>query len=494
MTGSNISKLKAGYPVDGTAVVSAKTEEKQKEMQEVFASMMSQVGAALNKKQDTAESGFSVSVSNQNGCKASDVQGAVSEDRDNRTNGAGADRIKKANDPKNALKEKTADGAKEAGEEVKEIVKEELSVTEEELEEAMGKLGFSVMDLLNPANLAQVVAELTGTEDMSSLLTSGEFLSVMQQCGEVTAKLAAELGISPEDLQEMLSELSESADMTIPAVDEDFGAVVKEVVSDQEPKLAETADRDMTVRNADVPEDETVIREEAEVSKEAGTQKQETFDEGEEGSKEDALTDAKQEPLQGKTQVHTTEHASFDQIAVHAQAQGETVEMNPQPQIGSYAQPVNVTEVISQIAEFVRVSVTSEASSLEMQLNPENLGKVYLHISATKEGNVTAQFAAQSEAVKEALETQLVELRQTLNQQGVKVDAIEVTVATHEFERNLEQNARQEQQQGEQQEKQQGRRSLHLNNLDELSGLMTEEEMLAAKIMQENGNSMDVIA
>ena len=31
-------------------------------------------------------------------------------------------------------------------------------------------------------------------------------------------------------------------------------------------------------------------------------------------------------------------------------------------------------------------------------------------------------------------------MRQNSNQAGVKVDAIEVTVASHEFEKNLEQN------------------------------------------------------
>ena len=93
---------------------------------------------------------------------------------------------------------------------------------------------------------------------------------------------------------------------------------------------------------------------------------------------------------------------------------------------------------------------------MEMQLNPENLGKIYLNISE-KEGVIRAQLAAQNEVVKEALETQMVELRQNLNQQGIKVDAIEVTVATHEFEQNLDGQAKQEEQAGEQMEQNQKR-------------------------------------
>ena len=89
----------------------------------------------------------------------------------------------------------------------------------------------------------------------------------------------------------------------------------------------------------------------------------------------------------------------------------------------------------------------------------------------------------------------MAELRQTLSQQGVKVDAIEVTVASHEFEQNLEQHAESEKRQGEEQEQARPtRRNLSRDSLDELSGLMSEEEVIAAQIMKDNGNSMDVIA
>lgn len=72
---------------------------------------------------------------------------------------------------------------------------------------------------------------------------------------------------------------------------------------------------------------------------------------------------------------------------------------------------------------------------------------------------------------------------------------IEVTIASHEFERNLEenqQNAAREQQ--EEQAAKTSRRNLNLNSLDEMEGAMSEEETLAAKMMSEQGNSMDVTA
>ena len=136
-----------------------------------------------------------------------------------------------------------------------------------------------------------------------------------------------------------------------------------------------------------------------------------------------------------------------------------------------------------------KISVTQAQSSIEMQLNPENLGKIYLQV-VSKEGAIIAQLAAQNEAVKEVLESQIAILKDNMNQQGMKVEAIEVTIASHEFERNLEGN--QDNPAKEQQEAEKtARRSINLNNLDGLEGLMSEEETLVAKIMQENGNSVD---
>lgn len=156
---------------------------------------------------------------------------------------------------------------------------------------------------------------------------------------------------------------------------------------------------------------------------------------------------------------------------------------------------IDTMDLLEQVAEQIRVNVSEGTSSMEMQLNPENLGKVYVNISS-KEGVIHAQLAASNEAVRAALETQVADLRQNLNQAGVKVDAVEVTVASHEFEKNLEQNQESEKQQGERQQEQSGgrRRNLNLSSLDGLSGLMTEEETLAAQMMRENGNSMDVTA
>ena len=187
------------------------------------------------------------------------------------------------------------------------------------------------------------------------------------------------------------------------------------------------------------------------------------------------------------------EHAQNMEFQVRAEQQ--TVAPEEVNKVASRT-TIDVQDIMNQITEFAKVNLSPENSSIEMQLNPENLGKVYLHIAATKEGNITAELAVSSETVKTALEAQIADLRTSLNQQGIKVDAVEVAIASHEFERNLEQNASGEEQQGSQREES-GRtagRRLFRGELDELSGLMNEEEALAAQIMKDHGNTMDVTA
>ena len=154
---------------------------------------------------------------------------------------------------------------------------------------------------------------------------------------------------------------------------------------------------------------------------------------------------------------------------------------------------VTVADIMEQFAEHTRVMLSADTTKMEMQLNPEHLGKLYLEV-VESEGVITAKLQTQSVEVKEALETQIADLKVNLNQAGVKVDSVEVTIASHEFERNLEQDANSQKQQEETRSQMAGHRNINLSELDELSGLMSEEEALVAKMMAEQGNSVDFSA
>lgn len=90
--------------------------------------------------------------------------------------------------------------------------------------------------------------------------------------------------------------------------------------------------------------------------------------------------------------------------------------------------PNQSVQIIEQIVRQMRVSVTDTTSTMEMQLNPERLGKVLLTISA-KEGMMTANFTVQTEEARLALESQMYQLRDTLEQKEIKVEAVSISVS-----------------------------------------------------------------
>lgn len=504
MTSSEVTGVKGGFSTQ--KAVTATTTKKTEKAAEAFASLMNTAG------------GYAP-VQNQTGKNKEQITVSISTD----TGKSNTAQIRQASDPTTQIRQKLSDKQEAVGDDVKDIVEEELDVTEEEVNAAMETLGLTVFDLFDPENLAKLTMELTGTEDTSALLMNENFVDLMQQIGAFETQLADQLGVSIEDLQEVLTTEDVMADPQI-------AELIPEKL--EEPDVTEMTDTSQQ-KVQDIPQDiqiadepvqtaqiaaDTVTRQPNTETARTDVTMQEQPDTGEVAQNVTVEVTAETQPdTEGEAQTgdlgagedqdmesiwenqpgDKTIESGHDQAANHifGQVTEQTMQVQPQTTASQVQTTVDVADIMNQIAEFARVNVSQDTSSIEMQLNPENLGKIYLQISTTKEGTVHAQLAAQNEAVKAALETQVAELRQTLSQQGVKVDAIEVTVASHEFEQNLEQHAESEKRQGEEQEQARPtRRNLSRDSLDELSGLMSEEEVIAAQIMKDNGNSMDVIA
>mgnify|MGYP000146521133 FL=1 len=381
---------------------------------------------------------------------------------------------------------------------VKEILKDELGVSDEQVEDAMSILGLQWMDLLNPASLSQLVTQLTGTEDACSLLMSEEFTNIMQNTDALVQSLSETLGISKDEwvaLQNQLAELTadfnETVDMADGGVQEMAPQTDATITSQDTTVMAATVQMTHTTEEAQNVQPEEEAEDAAPVIQVNASEDAQT----ENNVSEDASGEMGEPAAQSQKTKESSVNEHAQNMEFQVRAEQQTVAPEEVNKVASRT-TIDVQDIMNQITEFAKVNLSPENSSIEMQLNPENLGKVYLHIAATKEGNITAELAVSSETVKTALEAQIADLRTSLNQQGIKVDAVEVTIASHEFERNLEQNASGEEQQGSQREES-GRtagRRLFRGELDELSGLMNEEEALAAQIMKDHGNTMDVTA
>ncbi|MGN0155891.1 MAG: flagellar hook-length control protein FliK [Lachnospiraceae bacterium] len=149
--------------------------------------------------------------------------------------------------------------------------------------------------------------------------------------------------------------------------------------------------------------------------------------------------------------------------------------------------------IMNQITEAVKMTMKEDMTQMELQLHPASLGNVRVQVAA-KDGVITASFTTQNEQVKAALESQIVVLKENFEQQGIKVEAVEVTVASHAFERNLDSNENSSKDQMT--EKKKAVRRINLSNVTddfEEEGLL-EEEKIVADMMRQNGNTVDYTA
>ena len=387
-------------------------------------------------------------------------------------------------------------------------VAEQLGVSEDSVKDMMESLGLTAFDLLNPENLAQLAMQLTGETSPMDLLMNDQFQGLMQQMDQLGGQLANELELQPAQMEELIAQMDilqtpeTLTDEEMQILNDAAGqqTTADTVSTDIMPELAQTDEVQPMDKQADVFQEEPKSDEvrtqqpQAQDTKQTTEQQTDTGDADADAQTGDQMKSAQPEKMtadRSSSDVAKTQTVVQMQDTAGVPTADTVADITPET---SYVS-IDTMDLLEQVAEQIRVNVSEGTSSMEMQLNPENLGKVYVNISS-KEGVIHAQLAASNEAVRAALETQVADLRQNLNQAGVKVDAVEVTVASHEFEKNLEQNQESEKQQGERQQEQSGgrRRNLNLSSLDGLSGLMTEEETLAAQMMRENGNSMDVTA
>ena len=493
MTSANVSKVTAGMTVPTSA-----SKKSGKDEQEAVDFMSMLGNFAVNNSQQNNPVTFQVSDSASN--KTVEYEKLSTKD----------DRIPKVTGKTDdADMQKVDQAVEEFAKEVQQEVKELLGVDDAQLEAAMKELGLTYQDLMDPVNLANLVMNLTGEEDQLGLLMNADFQELMQNVEVLSKNLLQELGMTPQEAAEVFAQLEQNAAQ----ITEEVPQQMQEVTDTQADvlKVQQTDDVQITEQKSQVTgltetnaaatesveSDGNVQNVEEPVSQEVRVENDQTASQ-QEGQQEEAPENSMttEDDASLLQQNDTTEKSIFTEHTFQQTVQ--TIRTDNNTAAPTTAVPHNVVfntlDVIRQVSEFTRVMYQGDTTNMEMQLNPENLGKIYVQVTA-KEGVVTAHLAVQNEIVKEALENQTIQLRENMNQQGIKVEAVEVTIASHEFERNLEQN-----QQGSAQDEQREqaskspRRNISMNQLDELSGLMSEEEMLVAKIMRDNGNSVDFTA
>lgn len=375
----------------------------------------------------------------------------------------------------------------EAEEEILTQTAEELDVTVEELEEILAQMGLTAWDLLEPENVSALVVQVMGDGDKMSLVTdenlSQTVLDLNAAMKEIGGELAEKLGVDETELKAALDEIQgrmQDAEPVMPL---------------QKTATAETA---QIVNEKPVAEEQTKDAE-TEAGEEVQAVSEQAFadaaKENNGSSSSDAQTGRRDSGL-GRMEHTAARHQTVreDQIGVFQQTVADApVIQDMALEAARELMGSSPTEIINQINAYIRQNTAAHITEWQMQLNPEHLGTVGLNVTA-KEGAVTAQFTTQNEAVKAVMEAQVMILKENLEQQGIKVEAVEVTVASHEFEQNLQQGDDSNRQMEEEQENlRKATRKIDLGEFASPEDLeaLDEAEQVTVEMMQADGNMMD---
>lgn len=320
---------------------------------------------------------------------------------------------------------------------IQELLMQQLDITPEELKQLMQEKGITEPELLQPETVNQLVLDAAGAEDNLSLVMDENLYQsqqvVSREFREISQKLKQELEADGKELPEVIEKLESSLGGT----------------EAQRPEAS------------------------AENPQQSGPREH-----------------GRSEQDRGHDR-NVTGQVFYQNYTAQAQNQtvGQQISVMASAGESAYVEAQESRQIMDQVLDYMKVSMKPENTVLDMHLHPESLGTLHIQISA-REGVMTAHFTASSEAVKAVLETQMAVLKENFLQQDIKVEAIEVTVQTHQFEDNLEQGRQRNEEEAGRKPK---RRRLDISSLESGEEL-TESEQIITEMMAADGNTVDYLA
>lgn len=292
------------------------------------------------------------------------------------------------------------DTVKEVCEDIKDAIKEEFDVSDEDIKVAMELLGLTALDLLSTAKVAELIEQLTGT-DALTLITNEDmmqsFNNIINVVDEANADIAGMLGVKTEEVGIVLGQ-------------NDIAPVVNSEDTAKQDNVKEA-----DAKNADDNINQTVDNQE---------------------SLSEVLAKKITTESDGKAKNNMSESNEANNKVTYADVADNMISNITDTFADIITEDISTVkeaDIVNQVIDSVKLMASRELTSMEVMLNPEHLGSVHITVTA-RNGIVSAQIAAQNEQVKTALENQMVTLREQFESQGLKVDAVEITVMAHSFE------------------------------------------------------------
>lgn len=436
----------------GVAKAKSKTEEKA---MDAFASLMNMTSENYNNIQNETSSDVETSAASgyeESGKKEYEI-------KDDTYNNIENSKSKKTTADAGDGEVMDTDKVSKALTELKEMVMDKLDITEEELDELLNNMNISLYDLMDVNILRDFI--LTKEECSNIDILINENISTL--VGDMTENLQDIIsGNHIENVEEFISFAEEN-------INELYGTTVSageyisketniDVMAVSEPDAADMQDKDADIIVNIKSEDININTQNTDKDSFSGNQYQQ----------------------HGKETPENVVTNNLNQAVNNAFMTNEVGE------VPAYVNQINEADVVRQIIDEIRVNVTKDTTSMEVQLNPESLGKVQINV-ASKDGMITAQIITENEAAKHAVENNIALLKETFNNQELKVEAVEVTIASYEFF-NQGQDAQFEE--NRQNNASGATGNINLNNSmqdDELS----DEQKLQIEVMKQQGSSVN---
>lgn len=378
----------------GTASKSSNTKSKSSDFKSVMAASISKNTSNAGTGSSDSKLGIADAVKTAKDQNTTDTKNTKADTDvvDKKQNAADTGKADKTDNSKqdNKSDEKVNDVVQN----VKDTIKEELDVSDEDIAKAMEVLGITDNDLLSVVKVTELVSALTGADSIT-LITDDDM------SGKLTSVLDA-VNTAQKDIADMLNTDVDDAVLVVRT-----DAVVKK---DTDETVVKNTDSSIT-DNQSVSETESLS---------------------------DVLAAKVTAQGSSKHEESTGEHTGEQNH--NTQSYGGVADSIIQSMKDSFADivtedtsRVSEADIVNQVIDQIKLSSGRELTSIEVMLNPERLGSVHVTVTA-KNGILSAQIAAQNEQVKTALENQVTALKENFQNQGIKVEAVEITVMTHQFE------------------------------------------------------------
>lgn len=378
----------------GTASKSSNTKSKSSDFKSVMAASISKNTSNAGTGSSDSKLGIADAVKTAKDQNTTDTKNTKADTDvvDKKQNAADTGKADKTDNSKqdNKSDEKVNDVVQN----VKDTIKEELDVSDEDIAKAMEVLGITDNDLLSVVKVTELVSALTGADSIT-LITDDDM------SGKLTSVLDA-VNTAQEDVADMLNTDVDDAVLVVRT-----DAVVKKDTDETAVKNTDSSITD----NQSVSETESLS---------------------------DVLAAKVTAQGSSKHEESTGEHTGEQNH--NTQSYGGVADSIIQSMKDSFADivtedtsRVSEADIVNQVIDQIKLSSGRELTSIEVMLNPERLGSVHVTVTA-KNGILSAQIAARNEQVKTALENQVTALKENFQNQGIKVEAVEITVMTHQFE------------------------------------------------------------